>query len=114
MGAGQAHPRPANRLWWPLYRSGAERRPLLSERRPHARLWTAGNRAAGEPPIAAAGRELSSILVGTVGTAAGAIERAGRSPRHHLRAAGRPAQAATFSTLSMIRKRSCSKKRSEF
>jgi hypothetical protein len=52
-----------------------------------------------EPQIAAAGRELSSILVGTVGAAAGAVQRAGRSAGDHLRAAGLPARAAPPSTL---------------
>ena len=78
---------------------GAARRSLLSERRPHARLRAAGNRAAGEPQIAAAGRELSSILVGAVGAAAGAIERTRQSAGDHLRAAGLQARAAAPSTL---------------
>ena len=77
------------------YRSRSERRPLLSERRPHARLRASGNRTAGEPPIAAAGRELSSILVGAVGAAAGAVQRTRQSARDHLRAAGLPAATAT-------------------
>jgi hypothetical protein len=39
-----------------------------------------------QPQIAAAGRELSSILVGAVGAAAGAIERPRQSAGDHLRA----------------------------
>ena len=87
-GLGKGNARPADHLWWPLHRSGSACRPLLSERRPHARLRAAGNRTAGEPPIAAAGRELSSILVRAVGAAAGAVQRTRRSARDHLRAAG--------------------------
>jgi hypothetical protein len=41
-----------------------------------------------EPQIAAAGRELSSVLVGAVGAASGPVQRAGRSTRDHLRTAG--------------------------
>ena len=79
------------------------RRPLLSKRRPHARLRAAGNRACGEPQIAAAGRELSSILVGAVGAAAGAIERSRQSARDHLRTAGLQARARAPSTLEQHR-----------
>ena len=103
------------------YRSRSERRPLLSERRPHARLRAAGNRAAGEPPIAAAGRELSSILVGAVGAAAGAIQRTRQSARDHLRAAGLPAATdqtrrrttGEGRTISTLRKSSQRKHRQE-
>ncbi len=74
-------------------------RPLLSERGPNAGLWTSRNRTAGQPPIAAAGRELSSIMVGAVGAAAGAVQRAGRSAGDHLCAAGsRPARFQAAST----------------
>ena len=41
------------------------------------------------PPIAAAGRELSPIMVGAIHAAAGAVQCAGRSAADHLRAAGR-------------------------
>jgi hypothetical protein len=61
----------------------------LSERGAYARLRTAGDRTAAEPPIAAAGRELSPIMVGAIHAAAGAIRCARRSAADHLRAAGR-------------------------
>src|ERR1700694_5047172 len=88
MGSWQELASAADRLRWPLHRSGSERRPLLSERRPFARLRASGNRAAAQPPLAAAGRDLLSIMVGAVGAATGAIQRAGRSAGDHLRAAG--------------------------
>ena len=49
-------------------------RPLLSERRPSAGLRTSRNRTAGQPQAAAAGRELSPVLVGAIG------RRSRRSP----------------------------------
>src|ERR1700736_1296218 len=88
MGARQELAAAADGLRRQLYRSGSERRPLLSERRPSARLRAPGSRTAGQPPFAAAGRELSSIMVGAAGAAAGAVQRAGRTAGHHLRAAG--------------------------
>src|SRR5882757_3798755 len=89
MGPGQERAGAADHLWWPLYRSGPECRPLLSERRPHARLRASRDRAAARPQIAAAGRELSSVMVGAVGAAAGAVQRAGRSAAGDLCAANR-------------------------
>ena len=49
---------------------------------------TSGNRTAGEPQIAAAGRKLSPVLVCAVRAVAGAVQRARRSAGDHLRAAG--------------------------
>ena len=46
-----------------------QRRSLLSERRPHAGLRASRNRTAGQPQAAAAGGELSSIMVRAIGSA---------------------------------------------
>src|SRR5882757_644165 len=105
MGSRQELASAADCLRWPLYRSGSERRPLLSERRPSARLRAPGNRTAGQPPFAAAGRELLSIMLGAVGAAAGAVQRTCRTAGDHLRAAAagptrfQAAQTAEHSTL---------------
>src|SRR5260370_15115640 len=79
----------ADRLRWPHHRSGSECRPLLSQRGPFAGLRPSGDRAARGPQVAAAGRELSSILVGTISAIAGAVQCAGQSACDHLCAAGR-------------------------
>src|SRR6478735_7096407 len=88
MGSRQKLAGAADHLWRPLHRPGSECRPLLSELGPCTGVRTFGNRAAGEPQIAAPGRNLSPILVCTVRAAAGAIQRARRSAADHLRAAG--------------------------
>src|SRR5260370_11247925 len=89
MGPWPKLARAADRLWWPHHRSGSECRPLLSQRGPFAGLRPSGDRAAAGPQVAAAGRELSSILVGTIGAIAGAVRCAGQSASDHLCAAGR-------------------------
>src|SRR5258708_2672121 len=89
MGPWQKRASAADHLWWPHHRSGSECRPLLSELGPFAGLRPSGDRTAAGPQVAAAGRKLSSVLVGTISAIAGAVRCAGQSARDHLCAAGR-------------------------
>src|SRR5258708_9322069 len=89
MGPWRERAGAADHLWWPHHRSGSKCRPLLSEFGPFAGLRPSGDRTAAGPQVAAAGRKLSSVLVGTVGAIAGAVGCAGQSARDHLCAAGR-------------------------
>ena len=63
------------------------------------RLRAAGDRTSGGPPIAAAGRKLSPIMVFAVCSAAGAVERPRRSAGGDLRAGDWASRTAEFSTL---------------